>query len=208
MEKLMERKPGRDWTLKEVRFIKQNLHLTDKELGEILGRSAKSVKGVRFRNGLIRPKDQWNWRAGNKPWNKGIKYNAGGRSIETRFKKGQPSPNARRMYEVFTMADGNGETRMFIKLPHNRAYRYSWYVYEKHTGEKVGKGELIRFKDGNNKNFSPENLIKVTRAENVRMNANRKKQGEGLKKTWAVVKTFEDFGLTPPYKFRSKKKRA
>jgi hypothetical protein len=66
--------------------------------------------------------------------------------------------------------------------------------------------QFFRFKDGNPKNCLLSNLEKVTRAQNAIRNANHKKAGEELKKTWAVVKTYEDYGLTPPYKFRSKRK--
>lgn len=197
------------WTHPELKKLSQHLHLTDKQLGEMFGRPATAVEAARMRHGLVKSKDQWNWQKGNQPWNKGIKYNAGGKSIDTRFKKGQAPPNAfRNIGDVFTIVDGQGKPYQFIKLKHNRQYPYGRYVWEQHHGQDLLKSEVIRFKDGNPANCSIENILKVSRSENVRMNSNREKASEEMKKTWAVIKTFEDFGLTPPYKLRSKRKRA
>jgi hypothetical protein len=194
------------WTVKDLKFLKQNVRLTDKQLAKILGRTLSSIKNTRQKYGFKKPQNRGCFQKGAAPWNKGKEYKAGGRSAETRFKKGhQPHNDTRAMYEVFERVD-DGKLQKFIKLPGSRQYPYGRYVYEQIFG-KLSSNYVVRFRDGNALNCEPCNLFKVTRAENCRMNSNRKKGGESMRKVWAVVKTFEDFGLEcRQYKFRSKRK--
>lgn len=200
----------KEWKLKELKFLKQHPHLTDKQVGEFLGRTHTGVSAARKRHGMIKPKESGQFKKGGKPWNVNTPFNPGGRSVHTRFKKGNMPANAfRKVGDVFGIIDGTGKVYMFIKLEHHRQYPYGRYVYEQHFGIQLTKDDIIRFKDSDTTNCSIENLMKVTRRESILMNSNRKKAGESLKKTWAVVKTFEDFGLEcREYKFRSKKKSA
>jgi len=197
------------WTMVEKKLLGTLLHLTDKEISEkIPGTSAVTIAAARKRFGLLKPIDSGRFKADQAPWNKGINYDAGGRSVETRFKKGQAPPTMfRNIGDVFSIPDGTGKVYMFIKLKEHRQYPYGRYVWEQATGKKLSTNEMIRFRDGNPQNCLISNLEKVTRAQNAIRNANHKKAGEELKKTWAVVKTYEDYGLTSPYKFRSKRKK-
>lgn len=78
----------RYWTIKEIKFIKENLDsYSDKEFASMYGVTAKAFSSMRWRNNIMRPKYQYNFRKGHRPWNKGVPFNPGGRSIETRFKK-------------------------------------------------------------------------------------------------------------------------
>lgn len=43
-------------------------------------------------------------------------------------------------------------------------------IWEKHHGKPVPKGSIVRFADGNQRNFNPENLVLVTRAANALYN--------------------------------------
>lgn len=196
------------WTMAEKKLLSTLLHLTDEEISkQIPGTTRIIVQAARKRFNLIKPIESGRFKKNGAPWNKGIAYNAGGRSINTRFKKGQPPPTAFRKFgDVFSIPDGTGKVYMFIKLPENRQYPYGRYVWEQATDEPLTKNDMIRFRDGNPLNCSFGNLEKVSRSQNAIRNANHKKAGEELKKTWAVVKTYEDYGLTPPYKFRSKRK--
>lgn len=195
------------WTMKDLKFLQNNQHLTDKQLAKILSRSLSAIKNARVKYNCARRKNSGCFAKGATPWNKGKHYNAGGRAKETQFKKGSRPANERPMYEVFERVD-DGKLQKFIKLPANRQYPYGRYVYEQIFG-KITPNDVVRHKDGNPMNCEQSNLMKVTRAQNARMNANRAKAGQTLKKVWAVVKTFEDFGLEcREYKFKSKRKSA
>jgi hypothetical protein len=191
----------------EKKLLGTMLHLTDKQISaRFPGTTPTSVGAARKRFGLLKPIDSGRFKPKQAPWNKGTNYNAGGRSIETQFKKGVTTKPVRKLGEVFPITDGTGKVYLFIKLKNQRQYPYGRYVWEQATGEKLTSNELITFKDGNQQNCSFGNLKKITKRENAIRNHNPKKAGAELKRTWAVVKTFEDFGLTPPYKYKSKRK--
>ena len=46
----------KQYTIKEIGFIRNSLHLSDKELADILGVTEKNLKNARKRNGILRPK--------------------------------------------------------------------------------------------------------------------------------------------------------
>lgn len=195
------------WTMAEKKLLSTMLHLTDKEISaKFPGTTPTSIGAARKRFGLLKPIDSGRFKSTQIPWNKGTNYNAGGRSIETRFKKGVSVKPVRCVGEVFTIPDGTGKIYKFIKLEHHRQYPYGRFVWEQATGEKLTSNDMISFKDGNPINCEFNNLEKITRAQNAARNQNHKKAAQSLTTTWAVVKTFEDFGLTPPYKFKSKRK--
>jgi hypothetical protein len=196
------------WMLREVKFIKANLHLTDKQIALFLKRSTSGVQMYRHRHGLLKP-NNGRFHKQQSTWNKGKHYQAGGRSLTTQFKKGQVSHNKKySIGDVYEMADGKGGRRMYIKLLHNKQYPYAWYVWEQHTSDSMNRREVIVHRDGNLLNCSFSNLEKISRGELTRRTTDPKNKSEGLRKAWAVVRAFEDYGLTPPYKFRSKKRSA
>lgn len=199
---------SKSWTMSEKKLLATLLHLTDKQISEkIQGTTARTVNAARKRFGFIKPIESGRFKPNQSPWNKGKSYQAGGKSKETQFKKGQPPPTAfRKIGDVFSIPDGTGKTYMFIKLKHHRQYPYGRYVWEQNTGEQLTKNDMIRFRDGNPMNCEFNNLEKVTRAQNAVRNHNRKKAAASLTTTWGVVKTYEDYGMTPPFKFRSKRK--
>lgn len=192
----------------EKKLIATMLHLTDKEISKkIPGTTSVTIAAARKRFGLLKPIESGRFKKDGKPWNKGQRYQAGGRSKETQFKKGQPPPTAfRKVGDVFTIPDGTGKVYKFIKLKEHRQYPYGRYVWEQTTGEKLTSNEMIRFRDGSPLNCEFNNLKRVTRAQNANLNHNREKAAKSLTIAWGVVKTYEDYGMTPPYKFRSKRK--
>jgi hypothetical protein len=76
----------------------------------------------------------------------------------TAFKKGGIHPTA---VSVGSELIEGGYTRVKVAEPNVWKSKHV-IVYEKHFGP-VKSGEVIRFKDGNKDNFSPENLFKTTR---------------------------------------------
>lgn len=193
----------RFWTIREINLLKANPHLSDRKVGEMIGRSESAVQQGRKRY-IPGPKENTSsFPKGHTPFNKGKRLaethtpEGIANSARTRFKKGdKPVNHNRALYTVFERNE-NGQVQTFIKLPHNRQYRYSWYVYEQHYGVRPKPGEVIRFRDGNRRNFSPENLWLVSRAQNALLNTNREKQSRTARaKKAGVLKGLMDMGFS------------
>ena len=128
--------------------------------------TAEQIKGYRSRHHLDSGLTG-RFEKGQSPWNKGIHYVAGGRSAETRFKKGQMPHTWRPVGSTRITVDGYKE----IKVAEPRKWRpYQNVVWEKAHGEKLKKGMKVIFADGDKMNFDPDNLLAVTFAEVAVMN--------------------------------------
>lgn len=137
------------YTVKEIEFIKNNLDKGNKELGEILGRSADSVKDRMQRSGFKRTKKQIKVL---------YKQNNSGQ-----FKKGKLPHNYKRGW--FYSKDGYivlsvGKSKQRLK------HLYNW---EQINGP-LPKGYCLRCVDGNKLNTNPSNWKLITRKENMLKN--------------------------------------
>lgn len=118
------------------------------------------------------------FKKGHKTWNKGLK-NVNGYS-SSRWKKGEsPRSNAKKIGETWAV-NCKGTYYVYIKTERGREL-YSHYLWRKRTGEEVPEGYIIRHKDGNTTNHEIDNLMCISRAENVRMNHDAKKASRSLK---------------------------
>lgn len=170
----------RRWTPaddKRLTELYQDHKLAD--IAEKMSRSISSVANRRVKLGLQRTPEQQarigngQFCAGQKTWNAGKKgWQAGGRSAETRFKKGdKPSNTWRPIGAERTSKDGI----LYRKVADTGIKRDDWkavhvLVWEEHNGP-LPDGHIVIFKDGNRENFEPENLMALTRAENMRRNS-------------------------------------
>lgn len=98
---------------------------------------------------------------GMTPWNKGKDFNPGGRSVQTRFKKGLKPP---KYQEIGTIAK-HKDDYSFIKLAEHKWQLYQRYVWEKSRHEKLKKNQTVIFLDGDRSNFDPANLAAISRKE-------------------------------------------
>lgn len=98
---------------------------------------------------------------GMTPWNKGKDFNPGGRSVQTRFKKGLKPPKYREIGTIAKHKDGYS----FIKLAEHKWQLYQRYVWEKSRHEKLKKNQTVIFLDGDRSNFDPANLAAISRKE-------------------------------------------
>jgi len=113
--------------------------------------------------------------------------------VDTKFRKGQPSHNkgqaaplhVRKAMEPTMFRKGNrphntqpvgtrvkttdGYWKIKVAEP-NKWQLLSRYEWERIHGEKLKPDELVLFLDHNPDNFSPDNLVKLTRAELARLN--------------------------------------
>jgi len=124
------------------------------------------------------------WPKGHKPWNAGMRgVNFGGE--KTQFKKGHKPQT---WVPVGSESeDKDGYTKVKIANPNKWAYKHR-LVWERHHNRKIPPGHAVLFGDGNKRNFDPDNLILVSRAQLARMNQSGLiKNDANLTKTGAII---------------------
>lgn len=129
----------------------KNIHALCKRKGWSTGRTGRFVKG-------------------QESWNKGIKGYMGANT--TSFKKGQKAHNHKPVGSERVCPKDNF---VVVKVAEPNQWKHKHvHIYEQIHGVCT-KGEVVRFLDGDKRNFSKENLVLITRSENLilnRMNAN------------------------------------
>lgn len=128
------------------------------------------------------------FKPGQPSWNKGSHYKAGGRSAETRFKKGQMTGAAQHNYKPVGSLRINGDGHLERKVtddPHlvptrrwTPVYRLVWEA----AHGPVPKGHMVVFKAGQRTaveaEITTDRLECITKAENARRNHPRNKSPE------------------------------
>ena len=112
-----------------------------------------STRTGRFEKGII-------------PWNKGISFQAGGRSAETRFKKGNIPHNHRPVGSERITKDGYVEIKVAEPDKWELKHRVVW---EEHHGE-VPKDHIVTFIDLDRTNCNIDNLKMISMAQNAVLN--------------------------------------
>jgi hypothetical protein len=103
------------------------------------------------------------FKPGQTAWNKGISFDSGGRSAETRFRKGTIPPNHRPVGSTRVTVDGYVEIKVAEGIFQWRLlHRENW---KKAHGAYPARGTALIFKDGNKQNCDISNLQVLTRAE-------------------------------------------
>lgn len=172
------------WTVKDLRTLRKLYPKTPtRELAEKLGRSDRAVYQMARIQGLSKSPEYRREQAkrtkapeatrfteGHKPWNKGIQWDAGGRSPETRFKPGHRPQTWQPVGTEVERADGY----IKVKVSDTRS-KSDWKlkhvaVWEEHNGP-LPEGQIVVFKNRDTRDFRPENLEAITRGENMRRNA-------------------------------------
>ena len=100
------------------------------------------------------------------------------------FMKGRPSLNTKPVgiERVMRYKDGRIFVAVKIGMPNKWEFKHR-LVYKEHYGE-IPDGYMINFADGNHLNFEPDNLILVSRGENIILNKNKLRfNDKGLTKT-------------------------
>lgn len=181
----MNGKPWQAWELKGLRRLFP--HYPTAYCARVIGRPESSINAKASELGLKKSREYMErekpgqfdgvrgqncrFEKGHEPWNKGKSYRAGGRSAETRFKKGRKpqtwvpvgseriSKDGIRQRKISDTGYGAGDWQSVHKL-----------LWEEHHGP-VPKGHLVVFKNRNRKDIRIENLELITRAENARRNS-------------------------------------
>lgn len=112
---------------------------------------------------------------GGTSWNAGISFTAGGRSPETRFKKGHRGGRANELYKPVgserISKDGYLERKINEDMPFQRRWRAVHLIEWEALNGPLPAGHAIVFRDGDKTNRRPDNLELVTRAELMRRNS-------------------------------------
>ncbi len=110
------------------------------------------------------------FRKGQKVWNKGIRFTAGGRSAETRFKPGSLPFNHMPVGSERLSNDGYLQRKMTeTGYPPRDWVAVHILTWIEHNGP-VPEGHAVVFKDGNRKNGVIENLECISRADLMKRN--------------------------------------
>lgn len=172
---------GRPWTDDDVAQLR-NLRKqhSARVIAEKMGRTRAAVLLKAAALGLdVPPAVASSTRFGReqKPWNKGLRWRAGGRSAETQFQPGHSLSLTKPLGSTFESAgylmvkvsdDPDLPGHRFAKPAQWRALHY--LVWEKVHGP-VPKGMRVAFKNGNKRDFRIENLELVTRREMMLRNS-------------------------------------
>lgn len=180
-------KRGR-WSKQEVaELVRRYPHERTDAIANDLGRAIGSVYQKAMNMGLRKTERYLNspdggrnnvrkgmgtrFEKGHKPWNKGARFVAGGRSVETRFRKGNKPQTWVPVGTERVTRDGIRERKVTDKGGYNNKDWRPVHVllWEEHHGP-VPKGHLVVFKDRNRENIAIDNLECITRAENMRRN--------------------------------------
>ncbi|HET8799663.1 MAG TPA: HNH endonuclease signature motif containing protein [Marinobacter sp.] len=114
------------------------------------------------------------FRKGLQPWNKGTHFQSGGRSIETQFKAGQRPQTWTPIGTETIDKDGYLKRKVRDDAPPGMSRKNWKFVHvlkwEEYNGRPVPPKHIVRLKDGNKRNFAPENLALISMGENAVLN--------------------------------------
>lgn len=184
------------WTSAELeRFKKLYPILPMSELEQRFDRSRSALKNTAHKYGLRKEVVNYGaFKPGHTPWNKGIRYDCEG-SKATRFKPGNLPHNTRFDGAIRIEHKAGENPYKQIRIAKGKWVPLHRLRFEECNGE-IPKGMILRCIDGDTLNCDPSNWKMLTRAENCKLNTNRAKQSEGLKRSWRRKHLREIYGLT------------
>jgi hypothetical protein len=108
---------------------------------------------------------------GQKPWNRGIRFDVGGRSSETRFKPGHKTHNWRPIgFERMTW-EGYLERKVTDTGVKRIDYRLVHHLVWLAAGREIPPGHVLTFRDGDKRNFDLDNLELLPRKQLMQRNS-------------------------------------
>mgnify|MGYP000876581134 FL=1 len=182
------RRKRRLWTAAEDEVLRRQYpNSPTKDIATQLGRSTRTLfyrarvlglkKSADYQKGLTRDHAkriaeegaQTRFREGTRPWNFGTRFNAGGRSVETRFQEGNLTGAAATRYRPIgserVSKDGYLERKIHDGLPRQSRWRAVHILAWEAENGLLPTGHVVIFKDGNKRNLALDNLALASRAE-------------------------------------------
>ena len=114
------------------------------------------IKSYASRNKIL---TGYNGSEGMGSWNKGESYHAGGKSIQTQFKKGNMPHNTLPIGSEHLETDGFIRVKIADPDIWEQKHRLIW----QQANRPIEKDEIVVFLDGNRKNFDLSNLRCISR---------------------------------------------
>lgn len=180
----------RPWTAQERELLMQQYANTPTAiLAARLGRSIRQVYGMADRLGLkksaayLASASSSRFRSGHSfigvgqfkpgqtPWNKGIRYDSGGRSAETRFKPGAKPHTWNPVGHERVSNEGYLQRKITDTGVTRKDYVAVHHLVWKEAGRTIPPGHALTFRDGDKRNFALENLELLSRADLMRRNS-------------------------------------
>lgn len=174
----------------ELKLIELYSDMSNAELGELFGRSEGTVSAAGFKLGLKKSVEFHRTRSakgffprGHVPQNKGkkqIEYmspEAIAKTVNTRFKKGEPNHNS--LYDgcITIRHDhpnrANSKPHKYIRISKGIWKELQIYNWEQINGP-LPEGYILACQDGDTLNCDPSNWEAMTLADNARRNAGHK----------------------------------
>lgn len=162
------------YSLEEEKFLIDNVKgITLKQLTEIFNKqfnlslSESSIANRKNKLGLSSGISGGQFQKGHNTWNKGIKGYMG--ANKTSFKKGNIPHNHRTVGSE--RISKNGYIEIKVAEPNKWELKHR-YIYEKEHG-KIPEGYNVMFADKNKLNLDIDNLILVSKSEDLIMNQNK-----------------------------------
>lgn len=173
------------WTEAEDKRLRDMYPTTsNRVIAEKLGRSYSSIKNRSISLGLKKSPEYLEnekpgcFKPGHETWNKGIHFVSGGRSAETRYPAGHKPHNTKPIGSIRETRDGILQQKVADTGYPPRDWKSVHSIrWEEYHGRPVPDGHVVRFRDGDRRNFDEDNLVLVTRAENAILNKLYKTEG-------------------------------
>ena len=185
------RKRRREWTERELQMVAEHYPMVPTaDLAKRLNRTRTQVYGAAQRLGLNKSPEYFErykagrfldgaagapnrFRPGHTTWNKGMRYHAGGRSIETQFHTGDKPHNWKPVGTEVWGAEGYLKRKIRDDAPPGMSRRNWRFVHvllwEEHNGP-VPAGHAVRFVNGDRRDIRIENLELIDRRDLMRRN--------------------------------------
>lgn len=179
----------RFWTTTELaRFAEEYPRRLNAELAVMFGRTVPAMMNQAQKMGLHKSPEvikRCRFKPGEKPWNVGITWAPEG-SRATQFRKGKQPHNTKPIGAERLDKDG----QRWVKVSDTKWRAVKDLVWEAAHGP-IPSGYFVACADRNPANLSLDNLLCITRAENMRRNTVHRKAGaasEMQRKAWAKRK--------------------
>ena len=116
------------------------------------------------------PGEASRFKKGQQPWNKGISFDCGGRSVETRFAPGAMPHNNVPVGTERVTDDGIRQRKVRDDGPAHRRWKSVHSLMWEEANGEIPPGHIVVFRDRNTQHLEIDNLELVSRAENMRRN--------------------------------------
>jgi len=176
------------WTKEELQWLRDNAHLGQQGLAQALNMPLSKIETA-LNNHKILTGNNTKFAKGQNPWNAGRHVRM---SPKSEFKKGLVPAN--------TLHDGAITTRTDSKT--QRPYKYirtaprKWELLSRVNWVKmhgpIPENMIVTFKDGDQLNCEPDNLMLITKRENALRNVNRAKAALSLADSWLDGSRYEN----------------